>query len=291
MKLCELLLQFENRIGGLISVEPMCVQLLTNEHLQLPTRMTLHNHDFCRFIKQHDRNDSCAHNKHYSVEIASRGRRFCGYCPYGVWELVQPVMFQQKLAAVLYFGGFCDVKRIPSLEKYGVYRGSLPPPVTPEKIVLIKKYAAFMAEFIRWELELALAANRANPIKQHGADYYLKKVTLFLAQHFSEDIRLADVAELCHLTPNYLSNLLRKHTGKTFRQLLLEQRLIEAEACLKYRHTMSITDIAMQCGFCDGNYFSAVFHRAFGCSPRYYRLNWRILHAAVNSGSNQPAPE
>ena len=34
---------------------------------------------------------------------------------------------------------------------------------------------------------------------------------------------------------------------------------------------MQISEIAASVGFYDYNYFSKVFHRKFGCSPREYR--------------------
>ena len=36
---------------------------------------------------------------------------------------------------------------------------------------------------------------------------------------------------------------------------------------------MQISEIAANVGFYDYNYFSKVFHRKFGCSPREYRKN------------------
>ena len=38
---------------------------------------------------------------------------------------------------------------------------------------------------------------------------------------------------------------------------------------------MQVSEIASNVGFYDYNYFSKVFHRKFGCSPREYRKNWR----------------
>ena len=105
------------------------------------------------------------------------------------------------------------------------------------------------------------------------------KVNAYLKQHFQENLTLAGVAAICRLTPNYMSNLIRAVSGKTFRQLLTQQRLQEAEACLKYRD-MSITEISAECGFCDSNYFSTVFSKAYGCSPREYRKNWNAVCAS-----------
>jgi len=58
---------------------------------------------------------------------------------------------------------------------------------------------------------------------------------------------------------------------------LLGLRLDKAARLLK-ETKRSVTDIAFDCGFNDGNYFSRSFHRYFGRSPRTYR---KVLHPSV----------
>ena len=55
----------------------------------------------------------------------------------------------------------------------------------------------------------------------------------------------------------------------------LEQRVVEAQACLKYQTDMTIAEVAAACGFRDANYFSLVFSRKCGVSPSDFRRNWK----------------
>ena len=51
-----------------------------------------------------------------------------------------------------------------------------------------------------------------------------------------------------------------------------QKRLSAAEQAL-FQSELSVTQIALDCGFCDGNYFSTVFKKHKGISPKDYRAN------------------
>ncbi|MGN0867587.1 MAG: helix-turn-helix transcriptional regulator [Oligosphaeraceae bacterium] len=211
-------------------------------------------------------------NKHRTLRLACYGRPFGGCCPYGVWEWVQPILFHGELAAVLYLGTYAQGDHPQWRQKSRQYAGAPLPLFAREKVPALKEAARFFAQFLTYELQLAEEAFLADA-KQHVKRKYCGIVKNLIALRYRENLHLQDAAEACQVTPNYLSALLKSVTGKTFKELLTEQRLVEAEACLKYR-TLSIAEIAAQCGFQDSNYFSVVFRKYFGASPSEYRLHW-----------------
>lgn len=60
--------------------------------------------------------------------------------------------------------------------------------------------------------------------------------------------------------------------GTTPGAYITEKRLQLAQQCLLARRTMSITQIAFDCGFEDSGYFSRRFRQRFGMSPAQFRL-------------------
>ncbi|HHD7473821.1 TPA: HTH-type transcriptional activator RhaR [Klebsiella oxytoca] len=62
----------------------------------------------------------------------------------------------------------------------------------------------------------------------------------------------------------------RAHTGMTINQYLRQLRICHAQYLLQHTVQM-VSEIAMQCGFEDSNYFSVVFNREVGMTP----LQWR----------------
>ncbi len=273
MRLSELMQMVEKKSGNSLSFEPIHELFSKSERLRVLPHHTLHNHPYCRYVKSLDANRSCAMNKRRTIQVACCGHRFCGACPYGLWEWVQPVMFQGKLAAILYFGPYLDVNPPRRPDPLHGYDGPLPPKVTEPDKDRLRVWAPFLAQAIVCEMELALQ-EFAPPEKKHGAKYYCGIVQNLIAVRFMENLCLRDAAAACHINANYLSNLLKSNTGKTFRQLLVEQRIIEAQVYLKYRIDVPVTEIARRCGFQDSNYFSAVFHHVCGVSPSNYRKSW-----------------
>ena len=274
MKLIELLLYIEGLTDSDISIEPMDLLFHEADSLLIPNYKTLHNHPYCLFIKSLDKNFSCAENKYRSKKIAACGHRFCGCCPWGIWELGQPVICNGKLIAVIYMGTFKRRGKPLTPPEGQSYDGPIPPEITLQKERSLKEWGAFLARFIACEYN-RIQQSAVTSEKQHSAKYYCDIVHNVIALRYKEDLRLSDAAKACRVNPNYLSNLIKASTGKTFSELLTEQRILEAQACLKYHGYMSIAEVATACGFRDSNYFSMVFSRYCGATPSYFRKYWR----------------
>jgi AraC-like DNA-binding protein len=202
--------------------------------------------------------------------------------------VVQPVMFRGELAAIIYVGGFMEAKRRRELASSGNpgIADLLPPEFEPSRKEECCRIAVFLAEFIRCELELESATFQESG-KHHSVDYYCKQVQDLITIRYRENITLEEAAKICKLNPNYLSALLVRKLGKSFRQLLNEQRLTEAESCIKYAQ-MSIAEIAVSCGFRDANYFSVVFKKYRGITPGEYRDNWVTMEHEMFTRSRNP---
>ncbi len=270
MILSELLRLLERKNSASISLEVRHPAFYRANALKLAPDQYLHHSSFCRAAKMSDANFLCSANKHRSLQIASFGRSFCGCCPHGIWELAQPLLLNGELACVLYLGNFRE-QRPPTLSGVS-WNGVLPPEITPEKKLRLRKCARFLAEFIRCEIEL-FAGTGAMDGKQRDESFYLENCRRFIDCHYLENIALSDLADLLKIHPNYLGALLKKQTGQTFRGLLNSRRIDEAKVYLKLHKNFSVSKIARLCGFSDSNYFSAVFHKLSGVSPGQYRKN------------------
>ncbi|PKM72813.1 MAG: DNA-binding response regulator [Firmicutes bacterium HGW-Firmicutes-16] len=88
--------------------------------------------------------------------------------------------------------------------------------------------------------------------------------------HYSEKIGLKDVANELYISPNYLSELFRKHTGQTFSDYLLTLRMEKSKSYLR-SIAYKVSDIAGLVGFSDSRYFSSTFKKFFGMTPMEFR--------------------
>lgn len=98
----------------------------------------------------------------------------------------------------------------------------------------------------------------------------VKSAVDYVARHFSEDITLSSVAEELHVNTSYLSMLFKQVTGATFKEHLNRVRVGEAERLLA-NTDYPIIEIAIACGYSDQSYFTKVFKKYTGLTPRQYR--------------------
>ncbi len=71
-----------------------------------------------------------------------------------------------------------------------------------------------------------------------------------------------------------LSRILKKETGRSFKELLQEKRLSRACTLLSSSHA-SVADIAASVGYENTSFFHRLFRRVYGVSPRDYRITSR----------------
>lgn len=103
-----------------------------------------------------------------------------------------------------------------------------------------------------------------------GSSSAMKKLILFLCEHYSENITLKSAAEIIHVNPTYLSTLFKQETGVPFITFLNGLRLSHAEEYL-LTTSMTVTEIALQTGFSSSSYFTKLFKEKHGVTPKEFR--------------------
>lgn len=110
------------------------------------------------------------------------------------------------------------------------------------------------------------------PERIHTTDQEIVYAARFMTEHYTEPITSAEIAAAAGFSPNYLSRKFREATGFGVHEYLVFYRLRHAARQLAETQK-SITEIALQCGFSDSNYFKDAFKKKYGCTPREYRKN------------------
>jgi len=87
----------------------------------------------------------------------------------------------------------------------------------------------------------------------------------------SADISLYSTAEHVGISPNHLSTVFAQETGENFIEYLTRVRIDKAKQLLSDT-SMKSADITYEAGFSDPHYFSYIFKKNTGLSPREYRL-------------------
>ena len=92
-------------------------------------------------------------------------------------------------------------------------------------------------------------------------------VVSHINQHLCERIRLGDLAEVAGCSVNQLGRLFQQGFGQSPGSYFMQRRLQMAAEYLRTSH-YSVTTIAFECGFSDGNYLSKQFKKYYRMSPR-----------------------
>lgn len=115
-----------------------------------------------------------------------------------------------------------------------------------------------------------LAEKEIMQAPEHPHREITQEILRYIAANYKNDITIASTAEAVHLSPGYLSRLLKKETGETFLEILTRVRMRHAILLLRDTNMM-IYEIAQQVGFRDARYFSQIFREYYGVKPTDFR--------------------
>lgn len=118
---------------------------------------------------------------------------------------------------------------------------------------------------------LKTAMEIRDQINSYQGGKMLKKALDYIDENFASDsLSLNLVAEQIGMSANYLSAIFSQNMQKTFVEYVTEKRIEKAKKLLRQTDKAS-GEIAKAVGYKDSHYFSFVFKKLQGCSPREYR--------------------
>lgn len=121
---------------------------------------------------------------------------------------------------------------------------------------------------------VALSVDKA---ERRGRRDALARVSKFIREEIDNPaLTLKDAAAAAFLSPNYLTHLLRKETGNTFSDVVLERRMRLARTYL-INSVKPVGQVAQLCGFTDEAYFSRRFRKSHGLPPGQFRRQHQVI--------------
>jgi AraC-like DNA-binding protein len=108
----------------------------------------------------------------------------------------------------------------------------------------------------------------------HSDSRRIQKVQLFINDHYKEEIRLVQLADLVGMTPVAFSRFFKLRTGRSLSDYIIDIRLGNA-ARLLIDTTASVSEICYESGFNNLSNFNRIFKKKKDCSPKEFRENYR----------------
>lgn len=110
------------------------------------------------------------------------------------------------------------------------------------------------------------------PIKQKDYIQKFSSLLTYIDQHYMEDLTLEDMASYIGFSKFHFSRLFKQYTNVTFSDYLNRRRIRAAEELLAAPPPgVSITEIAMKCGFSSISTFNRLFKQVKNCTPGEFR--------------------
>lgn len=117
---------------------------------------------------------------------------------------------------------------------------------------------------------LSQQSNLLGAEKSEDSKKIIKEIRKFLQENLTQEISLNSIATKFHLNLYYLSHLFKKETGFNFIDYLTSLRIEKAKELLEDVN-YKIYEIASKVGYDDQRYFSQVFKKYTGYTPKEYR--------------------
>ena len=130
----------------------------------------------------------------------------------------------------------------------------------------------YAAQSVQHILSLLLYRNQALPMEQRkkhrraGFD----AIVAFMQSNLQEPLRLQDFAREAGMSASHFSELFRVQTGRSPMAYFIDIRMRHACRLLDLSN-QPIKSVAIECGYRDPYYFSRVFKKVMGSSPKRYR--------------------
>jgi AraC family transcriptional activator of pobA len=209
-----------------------------------------------------------------NMVYASKNVHSCkGYCMHFKTEFIQPLLAKPLVEEFPFLDMESEhIINVSAAESELIQRSfrdiiSEYEQFSPEKDHLLKNYIHILLLRLR-----EIYRPHANRIVEtaNNASKTAGQFKRLLQKNFLETRKVEQYAEMMHLSPKHLSDLVKEATGKSPKQIINDVVLLEARVLLGSTNK-SITDIAHTLKFQDQAHFSHFIKQHAGCTPLQLR--------------------
>ena len=225
-----------------------------------------HSKPICLYFKQKQRGLSKCIRCRLAVQkaVLRHNRVIAGYCVNGVYEYCSPVIWHDKVIAVIFIGNIFtgDQKQLTRM-------GELSCSPLQKTMETDFSYDDCVNTANIISSHILLLADRYG-IEQPNQDALVENMKDFINSNYAEDFYADDLAAKFGYNPKYLGRLFKANAGYTIREYCNRIRISAAKELLENTQ-MKIADIAQHVGYNNITYFNYVFAALVGVSPSEYR--------------------
>lgn len=139
-----------------------------------------------------------------------------------------------------------------------------------ESIIRIVTYSTYyIADCIKNKKWLEMK-NTVSKVKIELSNSKIAPIIKYINEHINENVSLSLGANLCNMSQSQFSRTFKKETGKTFKEYVLLKKIEQAKFYIKTTDK-SFSEISDFLGFEDSSYFTKLFKKYEGITPKEYK--------------------
>ena len=144
----------------------------------------------------------------------------------------------------------------------------------PERFVQFLKTLYILYELSVAEDARVLASGAFSHSEKPSESGRIQKVKQYVVEHYPEQLKLSDLAELVGMSPVSFSRFFHQRTGRTLSEYIVDIRLGFAARML-VDSAKNISEICYECGFNNLSNFNRIFKARRNCTPREFRSMYK----------------
>lgn len=174
-------------------------------------------------------------------------------------ELIRQIRRINESMHIVILSGYADFAYAQQAIALGVTRYLLKP-TNPEELIGVLEDIRGLSGATECEPEQPTEIN----------NLVVRNAVRYIQEKYAHPFTLKSMAEELFVSPNYLCELFKRHTGKNITEYLSDYRLHQAEKFLQ-QVACKVSDVSTLVGYKDVKYFSTAFKKKFGMTPLEYR--------------------
>lgn len=183
---------------------------------------------------------------------------------YSGLDLIEKIREKDKNIYIIILSGYGSFKYAQRAIRSGVYR-YLTKPTNPRELISVLREIELKIEGVN----RTVSKSEENESVEVG-NLLIRKALDYIELHYAEKIGLKTLSDALYISPNYFSDLFRRHMKVKFSDFLIEYRLKKACILLK-KPEYKVSEISEMVGFRDSTYFSTVFKKTYNLTPLEYK--------------------
>lgn len=123
----------------------------------------------------------------------------------------------------------------------------------------------------RFEVWLKRVFEQLQSLRRKSAEELFRQIDQYTRGNLYSQLSITDVARKFHVSPSYVSRIMKRRAQSSFVQYYTRLKIMEACRLMVDRSDMKVKEISDALSFSDQHYFSKVFKEYTGLSPTEYR--------------------